>query len=209
MKLLQQDGQQKSNNRLVRNLYPEPVKRDAQATRQRILQAATAEFARYGIAGARIDRIAEASGSNKAMIYAYYHSKDQLFDAVFDALIVRNMNDVPVDVSDLAEYAARLFDQFQKYPEVFRIGAWDGLERASVGMKIEAVIQANRHKVAEIARAQQEGVLSATFPPNILLDLIIALTQTRPLLMDGSEQDTGHAQRRQAIKDAVNALLSR
>ncbi|UQN10050.1 TetR family transcriptional regulator [Deinococcus sp. QL22] len=183
------------------------MKRDAQATRQRILEAATAEFARYGIAGARIDRIAKASGSNKAMIYAYYHSKDQLFDAVFDALIVRNMNDVPVDVHDLAEYAARLFDQFQKYPEVFRIGVWDGLERGAVGMKTDAVVEANRHKVAEIRRAQEHGLLSATFPPNILLDLVIALTQTRPLLMDGSEQEIDHAERRRAIKDAVNALL--
>lgn len=183
------------------------MKRDAQATRQRILEAATVEFARYGIAGARIDRIAEASGSNKAMIYAYYHSKDQLFDAVFDALIVRNMNDVPVDVHDLAEYAARLFDQFQKYPEISRIGAWDGLERGALGMKIDAVIEANRHKVDEISKAQESGVLSATFPPAILLDLVIALTQTRPLLMDGSELATDHAQRRQAIKDAVNALL--
>lgn len=183
------------------------MKRDAQATRQRILEAATAEFAQYGIAGARIDRIAQASGSNKAMIYAYYYSKDQLFDAVFDALIVRNMNDVPVDVQDLAEYAARLFDQFQKYPEVSRIGAWDALERGSVGMKIGAVIEANRHKVAEIRRAQQEGVLSATFSPATLLDLVIALTQTRSLLMDGSELETDHAERRQAIKNAVNALL--
>jgi AcrR family transcriptional regulator len=183
------------------------MKRDAQATRQRILEAATAEFARYGIAGARIDRIAQASGSNKAMIYAYYYSKDQLFDAVFDSLIVRNMNDVPVDVHDLAEYAARLFDQLQKYPEVSRIAAWDSLERGSVGMKTDAVVEANRHKVAAIGSAQQAGVLSATFPAATLLDLIIALTQIRPLLMDGSEQDTDHAHRRQAIKDAVNALL--
>ena len=44
------------------------MKRDATATRQRILDHATAEFARYGIAGARVDRIAAAAGSNKAML---------------------------------------------------------------------------------------------------------------------------------------------
>ena len=114
-------------------VYTGTMKRDAQSTRQRILDAATAEFAQYGIAGARVDRIAAASGSNKSMIYAYYTSKDQLFDAVFDAIIVRNMHDVPVDAHDLPEYAARLFDQWRAYPEVLRLGTWDWLERGAQG----------------------------------------------------------------------------
>ena len=57
--------------------------RDAEATKARLLEAATAEFAAYGIAGARIDRIAAAASVNKQMIYAYFGSKDALFDVVF------------------------------------------------------------------------------------------------------------------------------
>ena len=56
-------------------LYTLSMKRDAQATRQRIFDAATAEFAQYGIAGARIDRIAAAAGSNKAMIYHLFRQQ--------------------------------------------------------------------------------------------------------------------------------------
>ena len=37
---------------------------DAQATRQRLLDAAAAEFAAFGFAGARVDRIAAAAKSN-------------------------------------------------------------------------------------------------------------------------------------------------
>ena len=55
---------------------------DAQATRRRLLDAAYSEFAQYGIAGARVDRIAEAADSNKAQIYHYFGGKIQLFDAV-------------------------------------------------------------------------------------------------------------------------------
>ncbi|ABY22864.1 transcriptional regulator, TetR family [Renibacterium salmoninarum ATCC 33209] len=36
--------------------------RDAQATKQRLLEAAVQEFSQYGIAGARVDRIAAVAG---------------------------------------------------------------------------------------------------------------------------------------------------
>ena len=41
-------------------------RRDAEATKARILEAATAEFAAHGIAGARVDRIAASAGANKS-----------------------------------------------------------------------------------------------------------------------------------------------
>lgn len=39
--------------------------RNAEATRERILEAAMAEFSAFGIAGARVDRIAKTAGCNK------------------------------------------------------------------------------------------------------------------------------------------------
>ncbi|HUJ85429.1 MAG TPA: TetR/AcrR family transcriptional regulator [Burkholderiales bacterium] len=53
--------------------------------RQRILEAATAEFARAGLAGARVDRIARRAGANKRMLYYYFGSKEDLFLAVLEA----------------------------------------------------------------------------------------------------------------------------
>ena len=61
------------------------MQRNAERTRKRILAAATEEFAALGIAGARVNRIAEVAGCNKAMLYAYFGNKDELFDAVFTA----------------------------------------------------------------------------------------------------------------------------
>ncbi len=54
------------------------------ATRQAILAAATAEFARKGLGGARVDAIAARSKANKRMIYHYFGSKDKLFTAVLE-----------------------------------------------------------------------------------------------------------------------------
>lgn len=59
--------------------------RDPERTRRRILDAATAEFARYGLGGARIDRIARRAGANKRMLYYYFGDKDGLFLAALEA----------------------------------------------------------------------------------------------------------------------------
>jgi AcrR family transcriptional regulator len=47
--------------------------------RQRILDAALDEFAAYGLAGARVQRIARRAGINKAMLYYYFGSKERLY----------------------------------------------------------------------------------------------------------------------------------
>jgi AcrR family transcriptional regulator len=62
-----------------------PMRRDADLTRKRILDAATVEFAKKGLGGARVDEIALRSKSNKRMIYHYFGSKDDLFTAVLEA----------------------------------------------------------------------------------------------------------------------------
>jgi AcrR family transcriptional regulator len=59
--------------------------RDPERTRARILAAATAEFARYGLGGARVDRIAQRAGANKRMLYYYFRDKDNLFLAALEA----------------------------------------------------------------------------------------------------------------------------
>ncbi|AXK81761.1 TetR family transcriptional regulator [Pseudolabrys taiwanensis] len=61
----------------------EPV-RDAERTQQAILAAAEAEFASKGLAGARVDVIAEQAGANKRMMYYYFGSKDDLYLAVLE-----------------------------------------------------------------------------------------------------------------------------
>jgi AcrR family transcriptional regulator len=58
--------------------------RDAERTRQRILASGTADFARYGLGGARVDRIARRAGANKRMLYYYFGDKEGLFLAALE-----------------------------------------------------------------------------------------------------------------------------
>jgi TetR/AcrR family transcriptional regulator len=61
-----------------------PQRRDPAATRQKLLTAARREFARNGLAGARVDEIAERAGVNKQLVYHYFGDKDALYLAVLE-----------------------------------------------------------------------------------------------------------------------------
>ncbi|MGA8728003.1 MAG: TetR/AcrR family transcriptional regulator [Terracidiphilus sp.] len=55
-------------------------------TRARILDAALTEFSTNGLAGARMDRIAATAGVNKALLYYYYESKENLYSAALEMI---------------------------------------------------------------------------------------------------------------------------
>jgi AcrR family transcriptional regulator len=105
---------------------------DSKATRERILHAATTEFAEHGVAGARVDRIAEAAQANKRAIYDYFGDKKALFAAVLERMLSRCADAVPVQ-GDLADYARRLFAYHAANPEALRLLMWEALELGSRG----------------------------------------------------------------------------
>jgi TetR/AcrR family transcriptional regulator len=61
-----------------------PQRRDPVATRKKLLTAARREFAQSGLAGARVDEIADRAGVNKQLVYHYFGDKDALYLAVLE-----------------------------------------------------------------------------------------------------------------------------
>ena len=61
-------------------------KRNPDISRERILAAATEEFATMGFGDARVDEIARRAGINKRMLYHYFGNKDELFQAVLESI---------------------------------------------------------------------------------------------------------------------------
>src|SRR3954463_15689953 len=59
-------------------------RRDPAATQRKLLTAARREFAAQGLAGARVDEIAERAGVNKQLVYHYFGDKDALYLAVLE-----------------------------------------------------------------------------------------------------------------------------
>jgi AcrR family transcriptional regulator len=112
-------------------------RRDADRTRQEILDVATREFADRGFAGGRVDEIAEQTRTTKRMIYYYYGSKEQLFVAVLErayAEIRAAEQTIDVDHLDPAAAIRRLaeltFDHHESRPDFSRLVAIENIHRA-------------------------------------------------------------------------------
>tara|TARA_R100000365_G_C2743788_1_gene72545 strand:+ start:1671 stop:2264 length:594 start_codon:yes stop_codon:yes gene_type:complete len=101
--------------------------RDAEATRRRILDAARAEFSRYGPAGARINRIASISAANKERIYANFGSKEGLFDAVMVDTLAVHGKMKGVKYGSPEEIIDRLHGTHERAPELLRLMLWEAL----------------------------------------------------------------------------------
>jgi AcrR family transcriptional regulator len=76
------------------------VSKELKGSRERILTAALDEFAELGLAGARVDRIAEKAGINKAMIYYHFDSKEALYDHVLGATIEAGVTDISKEIGE-------------------------------------------------------------------------------------------------------------
>ena len=144
---------------------------DSQDTRRRLLEAAIMEFSAYGIAGARVDRIASAAKANKQAIYAYFGSKDALFAAAFEDRIRDFHASVFFDEHDLAEYGGSMFDKFEDAPETLRLVLWYQVERVA-GPPLEVILDSNEDKVGRIVAAQREGKVTETYPAVALLSFV-------------------------------------
>ncbi|GAA1297737.1 TetR/AcrR family transcriptional regulator [Brachybacterium sp. JB7] len=123
---------------------------DATDTKRRILGAARAEFAQFGLAGARVDRIAETGRVNKRSIYVHFGPKRQLFDFVVSAALAEMADEVPFTAKDLPSYAGALFDYLTARPEILRLTSWAGLEREDAS---PSEVQAYEPKVRELSKS--------------------------------------------------------
>lgn len=109
----------------------------SERTQQQILAAAEAEFADKGLAGARVDTIAEESGVNKQMIYYYYGSKEYLYLAVLERayaamrqsereLNLENLNPMEA-IRKLVEFK---FSYYAMNPTIIRLLAGENMQNA-------------------------------------------------------------------------------
>lgn len=104
------------------------IARNSEQSRRAILEAAAAEFANEGIAGARIDAIASAAGVNKALLYYYFRDKESLYGAALEHTfrglleeLVRILDtDRPVGYKVLA-YALTHFNYVASHPHYRRL----------------------------------------------------------------------------------------
>ncbi|MFM1887302.1 MAG: hypothetical protein RL026_2459 [Pseudomonadota bacterium] len=133
-----------------------PPENPTERTRSDILAVATREFAEKGLAGARVDEIADQTRTSKRMIYYYFESKEGLYRAVLEKVYeqIRLIED-SVDVAGLAPDAALAelvgvtFDWHHGNPDFVRLVMNENIHR---GVHISTM--------GEIPARRRHGILA-------------------------------------------------
>jgi len=145
-------------------------RRDPSRNRDRILAAALREFARYGLGGARVDRIAARAGANKRMLYYYYGNKEDLFLAVLEsryAHIRRAELGLRLGALDPVQGIRRLvaftWDYYLRHPEFLTLLNSENLHRARHLRRSRQIAAMHSPLVATLRDLLERGAREGNF----------------------------------------------
>jgi AcrR family transcriptional regulator len=148
--------------------------RDPERTRARILAAATSEFARFGLGGARVDRIAARAGANKRMLYYYFGSKEALFLAALEesyAAIRNAEHGLDLEHRDPREALRRLVEftwrYYLEHPEFVTLLNSENLHKGRHVQRSKRVRRLHSPLVATLGTILRRGAREGLFRPGI------------------------------------------
>ncbi|MGR6920277.1 TetR/AcrR family transcriptional regulator [[Actinomadura] parvosata] len=164
-----------STSKPRRSPKPQERQRDPERTRKLILDAAEAEFAAHGYAGARTGAIAAQAGVNQQLIWYYFDGKEGLYRAIAERWQERENDLVPQDLP-MTEQIRRYALEALHNPNGVRLLAWGGLEYNGPGDDPDQERRSDRLSgFAERLRARQEaGGLPAEVDPACLTVMLMA-----------------------------------
>jgi len=201
---------------------PARTTRDAKRTEAGILAAATEEFARHGLGGARVDRIAERARSNKRMLYYYFGSKDDLFLAVLENAYagirraeegLNLLNTDPVDgVRRLIEFTWRYFTD---HPEFLVLLNSENLHQAQHLKRSRQIREMNSPLIETLTVLLRRGQRSGDFRSKVdPLQLYISIAGLSYFFLSNSHtlsavfgRDLFSAPQRKARLEHMSALV--
>jgi AcrR family transcriptional regulator len=143
---------------------------DAEETRANILEVAAFEFADKGLAGARIDEIAEKTASSKRMIYYYFGGKDELYRAVLERAYAsirtreaaENFEALPA-ADALKAQVEHTFDYHAEHPDFVRLVMNENmLHGAHIG-HVQGLQDRNRSVIASLKAILDKGASEGVF----------------------------------------------
>ena len=144
--------------------------RDPEGMRLRILEAAKQEFAAHGLAGARVDRIAEKAGANKRMLYYHVGNKEYLYLTVLEGAYEKiraeersldlELLDPPEAIKTLIEFT---WNYFLGNPEFLALLNSENLARAKHLKRSTKVKSMHSPFVEMIRTVVERGVAGGDF----------------------------------------------
>jgi AcrR family transcriptional regulator len=144
--------------------------------RDTILGAARSEFAQYGLAGARIDRIARAAEASKERLYAHFRDKEALFRSVVAADMAEFFAAVTLRPDAVPEFVGDIHDLACRRPEHLRMITWANLEGLVLDPpSVEGGGSILARDLAVIEAAQAAGHVDSGWDPMNLLVLLFGV----------------------------------
>jgi AcrR family transcriptional regulator len=144
--------------------------RDPEATKARILAAAEREFAKLGLGGARVDRIAAQAKSNKRMLYHYFGNKDDLFSitvenayAKFRAAEADLKLEQIEPLAAVRKLVAFIWNYFIANPEFITLVNSENLHKARHLKKSKRTPDMSRKFVARMKDLLERGAAAGVF----------------------------------------------
>jgi len=153
-----------------------------QSTEQQILEVAKKVFVRKGMAGARMQDIADEAGINKALLHYYFRNKEKLFEvifmqaaeklfprinAIFDAdqplfEKIESFCDEYISVVMENPYLPLfVLNEINQYPEYFLQKVWAGKSKPNPAKFLE-----------QIEKEVKRGTIKRISPLHLLMNLI-------------------------------------
>ena len=149
------------------------------STEERIRDAARAEFARQGLGGARVARIAGEARANKERLYHYVGDKEALFAAVLEDALRRIVEAEPFGTDDLAAYVAAMLEFHGRDPTLVGLLLAEAREASGGPLLLEDERRAHyAQRAAAVREAQERGALRADVDPRIVVYALLALVVT-------------------------------
>jgi TetR/AcrR family transcriptional regulator len=162
-------------------------KRNPEKTKQAILSAATVEFCKHGLKGARVDAIASRSKSNIRLMYQYFGNKTDIYRAVLEQVYIhirteeRNLklsSHEPVDAMQrLIDFTFTFFGSHHSYVTLINN---ENMLQAQFASKSAIIRSLTLPLVSTIkkllARGQRIGVFRKDVDPIQLYTSITALS---------------------------------
>jgi AcrR family transcriptional regulator len=157
---------------------------ESENAREQILAVATEEFAQRGLAGARVDDIAERTRTSKRMIYYYFESKEGLYQAVLEHEYsqIRSIES-QLDVDSLAPIEAMrrivelTFDYDESHPHFISLVNVENLNHGQFVSKLGAIRKRYSNILQLMQSVLDRGVAGGQFRADVSaidLRLVIA-----------------------------------
>jgi AcrR family transcriptional regulator len=146
--------------------------RNTTELRGEILASARAEFAQYGLAGARIDRIARSAHASKERLYAHFGDKEALFREVVATDVAEFFRAVTLRPDAVPDWVGNLYELARTQPEHLRMMTWAHLEGLSLDEPRADGEPIPAQTIAAIEAAQAGGHIDRAWEP---LDLLVIL----------------------------------